>query len=152
MTKCNETTITYKHEVATAHRLLGHPGKCAHLHGHNYVITTELKDGSCAHNGDMVLDFGIAKKVIAEVLDDFYDHAVCLENGDPLIEAIRAADPQTKIMITEGMRPTAENMAYLMFHLIQTALSNRVHLDTVVVSVTVQEAEGQCAIFRKKEG
>lgn len=149
-----ESTITYRHTVATAHRLIGHPGKCAHLHGHNYVITTELgndklKFSKKQSGQDMVLDFGVVKNVIGKELDDFYDHATLLQEGDPLIEAIRSADPNAKILVSSN-RPTAEYMASEIANIIEIALTNAGLQEVFVKSITVQETEGQCAIYRRQ--
>ena len=65
-------TIRKKLEVAGAHRLeLDYESKCQNLHGHNWIITVELKSSSLNNNG-MVMDFTHIKRKIHDRLDHKY--------------------------------------------------------------------------------
>lgn len=64
---------------AAAHHLRNFYGKCEDLHGHNwkvevYVTSDKLDDA------ELVMDFGLIKKHLAEVLDEL-DHKYLNETG-----------------------------------------------------------------------
>lgn len=60
--------------IACAHMLSKHD-KCAHVHGHNYQIEVEI-EGELDEN-NMVIDFGIFKKDVSEMLNEL-DHKTLL--------------------------------------------------------------------------
>lgn len=145
----SKTTILYTHEFASAHRLQGHPGKCAHLHGHNYIATIELED-TRDHIDDMVLDFGVVKSTIGKWLDETYDHAVILKSNDPLYKAIKGADPDTKFVILMH-RPTAEIMAKAILNDLNICIHEKVCPAYRVNCVTLQESTGQSAKYTRED-
>jgi 6-pyruvoyltetrahydropterin/6-carboxytetrahydropterin synthase len=66
------TSVTRRFTFEASHQLPWHPGKCARLHGHSYVLDVTI-EGSLNTDG-IVIDFGdIKTTVIKHVLDD-YDH------------------------------------------------------------------------------
>jgi 6-pyruvoyltetrahydropterin/6-carboxytetrahydropterin synthase len=82
--------LTVETEFSAAHCIRGHPGKCARLHGHNYRVAVVVA-GDRLNDLDMLLDFGDAKALIAEVvgaldhtnlneLPDFAERNVTTEN------------------------------------------------------------------------
>jgi len=101
-------------EIDAAHRLDSHPGKCANLHGHHWLITFEISTDKLTEM-DMVVDFGTLSAMAREL-----DHMFINEH-----EAF-------KIML-----PTAENMACYFAH--RVALENP-HIS--MVRVTVEETPG----------
>lgn len=144
----NRTTILYTHEFASAHRLQGHPGKCAHLHGHNYIVTLEIENTD--NHDDMVLDFGVVKGFVHNYLNKSYDHAVILQDNDPLWQAIRKTDPDTKfVLYTE--RPTAEVMAKAILNDLNISLWQTMSGSYRIISVTVQESTGQSAKYTRED-
>lgn len=102
--------ITRTHEIDAGHRVAGHEGKCAHLHGHRYRIafTCEAIDGSLDALG-RVVDFSVLKTRLCQWLEDNWDHRMLLWQHDPLRPAIRKMDPHG--VCTTSFNPTAENMA-----------------------------------------
>lgn len=97
-------SITKTFETATAHRILGHKGKCAHLHGHTYKweVTIVLGVGMSTDVMGMVVDFGDVKATVGAWLDEVFDHAVVLQHDDPLVPAILSADPDAKVTLLDG--------------------------------------------------
>jgi len=101
-------TITTKREVPIGHRLLGHNGRCAYLHGHNY--TFEVSVIGTPNEIGLVIDFKDVKKVLDDLLDIF-DHAMILNKEDPSIEVLRL-----ERLVVLSVNPSAENLASLVFN------------------------------------
>lgn len=74
-------TLTVEHTTSTAHRLSHYEGDCSNIHGHNLewevILSVEVPNED--HN--MAIDF----KDVSDLLDR-YDHAVLLNENDPLLE------------------------------------------------------------------
>ena len=56
-----------------SHVLPDHPGKCANLHGHSWILTVRVK-GPIDQETGMVVDYGDIKENVQPVIDDL-DHA-----------------------------------------------------------------------------
>lgn len=118
------TTITRRFEWDSGHRVLGHEGKCRHLHGHRYVAEITVWAGGLDSLG-RVIDFGEIKRIVGKWIDDRWDHNLLLNAKDPLLTAVeecRCFDcPQDEILggkepyIMEHGNPTAEVMAEDLF-------------------------------------
>lgn len=118
-------SISKDFTFAAAHRIPDHPGKCRHLHGHNYKVRVQLTATELDELG-MVIDFAHLKRMMKEVTGRF-DHRVLNE--------IPPFDQQN---------PTAELVSEYVFHGIQERLED----DRVRVRrVEVWENETSCAIF-----
>src|SRR5262245_14092220 len=84
------------------HRLIGHPGKCKHYHGHNYAITFVIEGPTKVASG-MVLDYPLAKEIASEALKP-YDHAMCAQHGDGFLhetKAVHIPHPPTAEILCE---------------------------------------------------
>ena len=57
--------------VSASHSLKGHP-KCGRMHGHNYKVTVTIAGPELNRQG-MLMDFGIVKEILNEVVGRF-DH------------------------------------------------------------------------------
>lgn len=68
-----------------AHRLMNHPGKCRHLHGHSYRAAVVVERMHLGVDG-MVADFAELKKLIGAFIDDNWDHNILLQERDPLLD------------------------------------------------------------------
>jgi 6-pyruvoyltetrahydropterin/6-carboxytetrahydropterin synthase len=100
---CREINFCY------GHRLLGHQGKCRHLHGHGgrALITLE---GSELDDRGMVLDFSEIKDTVSRWIDEHLDHRMLLHCDDPLVPPLQSAGEPLFLM---DVNPTAENIARL---------------------------------------
>ena len=99
-------------EFDTGHRLLKHEGKCRNYHGHRYkaeIIVTTL--AGLDHVG-RVVDFGVIKAKVGGWIDEHWDHAMVLEQGDPLIPFLK--ENNQRVFVVENA-PTAENLAEILF-------------------------------------
>ena len=93
-------TLQVESAFEAAHHIPGYPGKCAHLHGHNWVIEATVKGAELDELG-MLVDFKDVKAALSEVLEGF-DHKYLNE-----LEPFK-----------NGLAPTAENLARLIFDML----------------------------------
>lgn len=115
-------TIHVSGAISAAHRLPGHPGPCAAMHGHNFAIEAEIAAERLAHG--MVADFAVVRAAMDAVLSRL-DHA-CLND------------------IQDLSPPTAEVLAAYVFRRLAAALAD----DRVrVARVTVEESPGLRASY-----
>ncbi len=94
-----------------AHRIYGYDGLCGTLHGHTYSAEISL-EGPVHDQSGMVCDFGDLKKILANVIDGWFDHSVFLWEGDPLVSAVR---PYSTRMVVLSGAATAENLGRVLF-------------------------------------
>ena len=85
--------------IAAAHMLSKHD-KCARLHGHNYQIEVEI-DGELDHK-NMVIDFGVFKSKIGELLKRF-DHKILLPAESKDFE-VKVEENQVSVISCEGRK------------------------------------------------
>jgi len=92
------------------HRIPGHGGPCAHLHGHNARVEVECS-GELDPLG-MVVDFGEIKRLLEGWVRKHWDHRMILKDDDPLAAALEeAGEPVYRL----PRAPTAENLAAHLF-------------------------------------
>lgn len=125
--------ITKEFRLEAAHRIPGHGGKCAWLHGHGYrlavTVTAPRLDAL-----DMVVDFDELGRTVRDAVLDRWDHSTLLRRDDPLVPAVaavQAAAPERLVLFAEN--PTAEVLAREAFHAIAKRLPEGVALARVVV-------------------
>lgn len=70
----------------SGHRVLGHEGKCRHLHGHSY--TAEITVTKSLDALSRVVDFSLIKKLVGDWIDENWDHNFLCNKADPLYELI----------------------------------------------------------------
>lgn len=112
-------TITRSVEFDAGHRVAGHEGKCRSPHGHRYKVLVTLS-GEVQPDG-MILDFGVLAQVLNEYVHDVFDHAMVLDQADPLALVLQKEDPSWKVVGIAGP-PTAENFARLIGQVLQAVL------------------------------
>lgn len=69
--------LTKEFRFEAAHKLIGHDGKCARLHGHSWVAKVTVVGSVLIGNGpkrNMLADFGDLKNLVQPVVDEFLDH------------------------------------------------------------------------------
>jgi 6-pyruvoyltetrahydropterin/6-carboxytetrahydropterin synthase len=93
--------IYIEHSIDTGHRIVGHEGKCARLHGHTYRFEIWLESLSLIDPG-FVVDFGHVKDILNE-----WDHRTLIWDDDPLHVHLRDIIG----VIFVPWNPTAERMA-----------------------------------------
>ena len=90
-------TLKAEGAFEAAHKIKDYPGKCARLHGHNWVVEAVVKGEELDELG-MLIDFKTVKKALNETLERF-DHRY-LNELEPF---------------ASGVNPTAENLARIIF-------------------------------------
>lgn len=133
--------ITLQHSIDAAHRVVGHDGKCARLHGHTYGFEVTVRAGELMPIG-FVVDFAIIKEAINE-----WDHRTILWDQDPLTcylqpgpqlaEDLGEAEDDAGV-VRVPFNPTAEAMAEFMAEVV---LRDSLRLNPSVYDVSVGVAE-----------
>lgn len=103
----SKITATRYHDFSAGHRVHGHEGKCAHLHGHNYRVHFTV-EGHLDAVG-RVLDFSAIKDKLCMWLEANWDHKMLIGEEDPMRRVLAGADPEGVVVVS--FNPTAENMA-----------------------------------------
>lgn len=100
-------SVTRYHDISCGHRVVGHEGKCRHLHGHNYRIHFHCR----AHLDAIgrVIDFGVVKSLLCMWVEEHWDHKFLIWNADNKAFALCELEPESMVRVT--FNPTAENMA-----------------------------------------
>jgi 6-pyruvoyltetrahydropterin/6-carboxytetrahydropterin synthase len=102
-------TCTRRIEFDAAHRVMGHEGKCKHLHGHRYAIEATFAAQKLDTLG-RVVDFSVIKEKLGAWIDAHWDHTTILyEKDKKLGDAIDSITGQKIFYLPSN--PTAENMA-----------------------------------------
>ncbi len=98
--------VSKQFHFCACHRLLDYKGKCANLHGHNYIA--EIKFSGRTNATGIVLDFSRIRQVINTWLSDKWDHATLVNMHDKdLLSFIKYAKSKS---YTFNGNATAENM------------------------------------------
>ena len=108
--------ITRSFEFDAGHRVLGHEGKCRHLHGHRYRAEVTVQAPELDSLG-RVVDFSVLKEKVGGWIDANWDHNVLLHRDDPLLHGYVSSAPIYDLWLGKYpyscyYNPTAENMAY----------------------------------------
>lgn len=111
---------------SSAHYLRNYKGKCEHLHGHNWKVEVVL-EGDTLDKSGMMLDFGILKKHLKEIMDAL-DHK-CLNDDLPYFKTLS---------------PSSEHIARYIFNSLKKRLKSE---KVTVYEVKVFESENSYAIY-----
>lgn len=128
----------------SGHRVYQHEGKCAHPHGHNYVVHLTCMARTLDSIG-RVIDFSIIKKIMGDWIDDNWDHGFILYAQDT--ELIGALGDKGFKLYMMPTNPTAENMGAYLLHTICPRLFKEHGVE--VIKVEIEETENCKAIVRK---
>ena len=107
-------------EIESGHLLSKHPGKCRFPHGHSRRVEVVLAADELDAN-DMVCDFRTIKTALASFLES-WDHALCLNTGDPQFEFYRATYGD-RVIPFDRTDPTSEVMARTVFEVLKRRLA-----------------------------
>lgn len=91
-------------DLPFAHRQPNHDGHCAYLHGHNWSFEIEFASSRKDECG-FVIDFGKLKPVKAWF--EQFDHALVLNEDDPMLEYFKATLVEPKLDQRLGFKPLA---------------------------------------------
>jgi 6-pyruvoyltetrahydropterin/6-carboxytetrahydropterin synthase len=122
------------------HRLMNHPGKCRHLHGHSVKASITLASATLNEQG-MVCDFADIATAAAGFIDAELDHNFLLHQEDPLVAMLKAANER---YLALPDHPTSEYLAQLIFGHIKSQ-------GFPVREVTLWETASSCATYREPD-
>jgi 6-pyruvoyltetrahydropterin/6-carboxytetrahydropterin synthase len=126
------------YDFDAAHRIRGHPGKCAHLHGHTYRLEVTVGAPGLDRMG-MVMDFDDLDHVVHKAILDGWDHATLLAADDPLAAAIAGVQTEApERVVTLPGPPTAEVMAREAWQALERCLPPHVALLRVLIRETAR--------------
>lgn len=124
-------TAEREHEISCGHRVVGHEGKCQHLHGHNYLFRFTCTAPALDVVG-RVIDFSVIKSRLCAWLEENWDHRFLAFSEDPMLSFIEEASGYAVANPTEfgyykklyeslvlvPFNPTAENIALHMLKVV----------------------------------
>ena len=153
------TTITRLIRFSAAHRLVGHEGKCRHLHGHNYRVELSVAPRSELDDVGRVVDFDVIDETVGKWVDDNLDHRLLLWEEDPMTSLVvsrsqlddmhdrgegdAAHDVEADLdwsIVPVPFNPTAENLARFLVDVAQHEL-DRVGAGVDVINARVWETD-----------
>jgi len=116
-------SCTRRIQFCAGHRVMGHENKCAHMHGHNYVVyvtARAVKRSKVVDDVGRVIDFSVLKQRLGGWIEANWDHGFLLHEHDSnAIEALLAFGTSSGIMQKTYLlpcNPTAEMLAdFLLF-------------------------------------
>jgi len=128
--------LTTSYVFDAAHRIAGHPGKCAWLHGHTYLLEVTVSSPTLNPLG-MVMDFDDLRDMVRKAVLDLWDHATLLDAGDPLGPAIRAVQREApdRVVLFPG-QPTAEILTREAWGRLERQLPTGIELERVAIRET----------------
>ena len=143
-------TANRYHDISCGHRVVGHEGKCRHLHGHNHRIHFEC----AAESGGLddlgrVIDFGEIKNRLCSWLEENWDHKFLAWDNDGLCTRLYEEECQslgldeTSSFIFVPFNPTAENMAH---YLAEVVAPMQLEGTGIVVTKIVIEETRKCSV------
>jgi 6-pyruvoyltetrahydropterin/6-carboxytetrahydropterin synthase len=141
-------TAVRRLQFCCGHRVVGHEGKCANVHGHNYVafVHVQTKAGDLDTVGRIV-DFGVIKELVGTWIDDNWDHGFIYWREDEDLASLYASQWREMKHFQADWNPTAENMAN---HLLE--VSAHLLADNLEVSrVDIWETENCYAYATRSE-
>jgi len=103
--------ITKNLSFCYGHRLINHPGKCRHLHGHSARVAITLESKELDEQG-MVCDFSDLKQFVGQWISKTLDHNMLLHKNDPVLPLLQEAGE--RLMVVDD-HPTAEFLAKLIY-------------------------------------
>ena len=128
--------LTTSYVFDAAHRIAGHPGKCAWLHGHTYHLDVTVSSPTLNPLG-MVMDFDDLADAVRKAVLERWDHATLLAADDPLGPAISAIqrDAPDRVVLLPG-QPTAEVLTREAWTRLESRLPAGITLERVAIRET----------------
>ena len=118
--------LTVKSEFEAAHFIKDYPGKCARLHGHNWIVEA-VAQGTQLNELGILIDFKILKSELNKVLDEL-DHQYLNE-----------------LEIFKTKNPTAENLAKEIFD--KLSASEIFEGTTKLTAIKIYETPKSCVTY-----
>jgi 6-pyruvoyltetrahydropterin/6-carboxytetrahydropterin synthase len=108
-------SVARKITFCAGHRLVGHEGHCAHLHGHNYTAYFHAAPMAELDSVGRVIDFSVLKERLGGWIMRHWDHSfVVWERDLEARSALSQIEGQPIYLLDKN--PTAENLAHYLLH------------------------------------
>ena len=117
--------LTVRADFEAAHYIKNYPGKCARLHGHNWIVEAEVVGDKLNEIG-FLIDFKILKTELKKILEEF-DHQYLNE-----------------LEIFSDKNPTAENLAKIIF---DKFAINKIFTDAKLSAIKIYETPKSCVRY-----
>jgi len=163
MTSSFSVQVAKENLKFSAAHFIAYPGFREPLHGHNYQVGVKI-EGPLGSMG-YVLDFGVIKKLLKEIVDKLDERTIIPVNSDCLRierEALKMrvwyeqdefVFPLTDVAMLPIAHSSAEELARFIWSELHSALSAQQDLkDVLTMEVSVAEGPGQAASFRQNLG
>jgi 6-pyruvoyltetrahydropterin/6-carboxytetrahydropterin synthase len=131
-------SITKEVYFCYGHRLMKHPGKCRHLHGHSVKASVTVRREQL-NEQSMVCDFTDIRDCVETYIDKHLDHNFLLHRDDPIIPLLQA---QNERFLALDEHPTAEVLAKMLYRHIRASGFD-------AEQVTLWETASACATYRE---
>ena len=129
--------VTKQFHFEMAHALLDYDGPCKNIHGHSYQLNVTVKGKVKTNTSDsdegMVVDFGVIKKVVKELVVAVFDHALVLNERAKI--DVSNFEFMNKL-IRVPYQPTCENMLVHFAKTIQDNLPKHIQLHSLFLRET----------------
>lgn len=102
-------------QFCSGHRVFGHEGKCAHMHGHNYVVFFHAESDDLDRVG-RVIDFSVLKEKLGGWIDEHWDHGFVFFDQDDELRVLFETQLAHHKHFALPVNPTAENMGHYLLH------------------------------------
>lgn len=121
-------------QFCAGHRVMGHEGKCAHLHGHNYVVFFHAEAEGLDGIG-RVIDFSVLKEKLGGWVDVHWDHGFVFYEKDEEVRSLFEGSMARHKHFALPTNPTAENMGAYLLHTVgpEQLIGTGVRLVKVVI-------------------
>ena len=150
-------TITRYHDISCGHRVVGHEGKCQHIHGHNYRVHFTCVADKLDEVGRIV-DFSVMKDRLCMWLETHWDHKFLAWEDDVLMRTIdnatrgypsicEANEMFKESIVWVSFNPTAENMAEYLVEVVGP--TQLVGTGVTLISCRVEETRKCSAEYHK---
>jgi len=129
--------ITKEFQFEMAHALVGYDGPCKNIHGHSYkldvTVKGKVKSGTSDSDEGMVVDFGIIKKIVKDLIVEEFDHSLVL--NEKMDIDMSQFDFMNKLIIVP-FQPTCELLLGHYAGLIKTNLPTNIELHSLMLRET----------------
>lgn len=133
-------TVSKSVEFDAGHRVPAHDSKCRHPHGHRYRVTAYVSgpvhDARGQADDGMVLDFGVLKQMLTQLVHDRYDHAFLVWEGDQVLLGCFEHGGHDWRVVVVPFVPTAECLAKAIFDELDGYLPAPLTLEAIDVNET----------------
>ena len=127
--------ISKEFSFEMAHVLEGHDGTCSQIHGHSYRLFVTIQGRPSDNPADpkcgMVMDFGLLKSLVNQVVISKYDHAFvmrCHAGNAAFVDSVKSKFHGFHHV---DFQPTCENLVACFAALIREKLPEGVRLHSV---------------------